>query len=196
MNYWVLLPAGGDEGAVLDALPQGSPDSWHFFDGVPLASKFPQGGTMEFSPNFLEQRTVFDFVPHILGMLVVSIKVRQILESLGAEDCEFLPVTILDHKNKVASREHFILNLLNSQDVIDMEKSKYKINRLAKTQIARIQHLVLKQDGIDAKAVIFRARTKMNQYFINQAAHDAFAKEGVTGYMAVPAPGWDGFDVY
>lgn len=196
MSHWVLLPAGGNEGAVLDAVPTEGPEPWRFHEGVSLAAEFPTGGIMGFSPNFPKQRKVFDFMPHILGLLVVSQKVRKILDSLGAKKCEYLPVTIHDHKKKAASREHFVLNLMSIQDAIDMEKSKFKINRLAKTQIASIQQLVLKPDGIDPQAVIFRARTKMNQYFINEAAYDAFSRERVTGYMAFPADGWDGFDVY
>ena len=191
MNYRVLIN-GFNGGAVLDALPSSSPADWRFGLGVSLASEFPSGGVMRFSPNFPDQIRILDFVSNTLGLLVVSVKVRRILEKLGADNCEFLPVQLHDHKGRVASQEHAVLNLLGSQDVIDMERSRYDLNPLDPGQIMSIEHLVLKPNGIDPKALLFRAKTMMMQYFLHPSVEEAFTREGVTGFMDRPANGWDG----
>jgi hypothetical protein len=163
--------------------------------GEPLREKLPAGARLSFSENYAQLRKLYDFVANTLLTLLVSEKVKNVLEGLEATNCEFIPITLLNHKGKVASTSHYLLNILGSEDAIDMEKSVCVMGSLEKEQILGIRKLVLKHDGISPGAHIFRAKTKMDEYFISQKLHEAFQREGITGYRTIPADGWDGTDV-
>ncbi|KFA92785.1 hypothetical protein Q664_13065 [Archangium violaceum Cb vi76] len=186
---------GDHSSAVIDALPEGGPRLYLLTRGESLGERFPVGAKLQFSEDFAQLRKLYDFVTNTLRTLFVSEKVKQVLEHLGANNCEFIPVTILNHKGKVASSSHYLLNILGSEDAIDMEKSVCVMDAMKPDQIFGIRQLVLKREGLSPEALIFRAKSKMNEYFISQKLHEAFQREGITGYRVFPADGWDGVNI-
>ncbi len=190
MNYWVLKAESAD-GAIIDALPKDSPTNWKFSKGEPLARQFPAGGKVSFSDHFPDRRKLYDFVRNTVGVLLVSSRVRQVLEELHVDNVEFLPITMCDHQWNSVGEGYGILNVLGSQDVIDMKKSDYDIDPITKREITRLGNLVLTKDSIDPKADLFRARNMMELILISDRVREAFIKAGLTGFKAHPAEGFD-----
>ncbi|CAM3127913.1 hypothetical protein G4177_08500 [Corallococcus sp. ZKHCc1 1396] len=193
MSYWVLTPASVNDGAVLEKLPIDSPDSPDFFEAIPLGDRFPRDGAMRFSSDYPDFIHVFDFVTNTLGLPIVSGRMVDVLIQFGAKHFESLPVTLLDHKGRVASKEHSILNVLDIQDIIDMERTDYVPSPFDPSQIFRINRLSVKTEGVEPGALLFRARTRMREIFLHASLHEALLSAGVTGLKAVPAEGWNGF---
>ncbi len=193
MSYWALAPEGVNGGAVLQKLPAGSPGKSDFFEAAPLGDSFPRGGVMSFSNNYPDFIRVFDFVANTLGLPIVSSKVLDVLTRLGATRFEPLPVVLHDHKGRVASRDHCIVNILDVQDIIDMERSEYVLSPFDPTQVSRIIRLAVKKEGVAPDALLFRARTMMREIFLHEALHEELLQSGVTGIRAFPAEGWSGF---
>ncbi|MBZ4422604.1 imm11 family protein [Myxococcus sp. RHSTA-1-4] len=194
MSYWIVSekPNGG---AVLDMLPDGSPEEFLFGMGGSLAAEFPQGGVMKFSSLFPQFIKVYDFVTAVLPVLVVSSRVKRVMDALEVGNCEFLPVVLKDHKGNVAATEYFVLHALGGQDAIDMEHSVYKMGALDEDQIKTMKKLVLSPQNIDPKALLFRPSRMMYRFMMHQRLLDALKSEGVTGLHVYPADGWDGSDL-
>lgn len=190
MNYWVLR-AQSPDGAIIDMLPEGSPTNWKMHKGERLAPHFPAGGKVAFSDHFPERRKLYDFVRSTQGVIIASPKVRQVLESLQLDNLEFLPITLCDHQWTRVAEGYSILNVLGSQEAIDMEKSKYKIDPITKREISRLKSLALQKDKIDPQAYLFRCSMMMELILMSDHVHDAFVKEGVTGFVARPAEGFN-----
>ena len=57
--------------------------------------------------------------------LIVSGKVKAILEKEALTNIEYLPVLIYDQKKRCASSDYYIANILGSIDCLDHEKSEY-----------------------------------------------------------------------
>ncbi|RKG93844.1 imm11 family protein [Corallococcus terminator] len=188
-----MTPSGVNGGAVLEKLPAGSPGKSDFFEAVPLGESFPRGGTMSFSNNYPDFIQVFDVVANTLGLPIVSNRVLDVLIRLGAKRFESLPVVLQDHKGRVASKDHCIVNILDVQDIIDMERSEYDLSPFDSSQIFRIKQLAVKPDGVAPEALLFRARTRMREVFLHASLHEALLQAGVTGLKAFPAEGWNGF---
>jgi hypothetical protein len=189
MNYWVLR-AQSPDGAIIDMLPEGSPTNWKVHTGQSLARQFPAGGRVAFSDHFPERRKLYDFVRSTQGVIIASPKVRQVLESLQLDNLEFLPITLCDHQWTQVAEGYSILNVLGSQEAIDMEKSKYKIDPITKREISRLKSLVLQKGKIDPQAHLFRCSMMMELILMSDRVYDAFVKEGVTGFVARPAEGF------
>ncbi len=195
MSYWIISekPNGG---AVLDMLPDGSPEEFLFGMGGSLAGEFPQGGAMKFSSLFPQFIKVYDFVTTALPVLVVSSRVKRVMEALEVGGYELMPVVLKDHKNKVASTDHFVLHGLGGQDAIDMERSEYTMSPLDEEQIKSVNKLVLTPGKIDPKALLFRPSRMMYRFMMHQRLLDALKAEGVTGLHVYPAEGWNGMDLF
>lgn len=190
MSYWVLKAESAD-GAIIDALPKDSPTNWKFSTGEPLARQFKAGGKVSFSDHFPDRRKVYDFVRNTVGVLLVSSRVKSVLAELRVDNVEFLPVTLCDHQWNPVAEGYGILNVLGSQDAIDMKKSDYDIDPITKKEITRIGNLVLAKDQIDPKADLFRVRNMMELILISDRVREAFDKAGLTGFKAHPAEGFD-----
>ncbi|WNZ63512.1 hypothetical protein QEG98_07255 [Myxococcus sp. MxC21-1] len=189
MNYWVLKAESAD-GAVIDALPKGSPENWKMHKGERLERQFPLGGKVSFSDHFPDRRKLYDFVRNTLGVLLVSSRVHEILKEARVDNVEFLPVSMCDHQWNPVSQDYGILNVLGSQEVIDMEKSKYRMDRITKKEIARLSSLVVAHERLDPNAGLFRARNMMELVLMSDHVHEAFLRAGLTGFRVHPAEGF------
>lgn len=194
MNYFVLKTSSQD-GAVIDAYPQGSPAGWKFDEGGSLARAFPANAEVVFSKSFPDFRKLYDFQSNILSAFVVSGKARKLIESLAVSNAEFLPVTLKDHRGNVAAEDYAFLNLLGGEDAIDMDRSDYKMNHIDKEQISRIKKLALKTDAIPPEAKMFRCSRMRRLALIREDVLAAFNEAGLTGFRTYPAEGWKGLEI-
>lgn len=192
MNYFVLTTQATSDGGLLEMYPDHSPAGWKFSKGQSLIQEFPKGAAFQFSDNAPDARKLYDFQTNILDALIISGRVRKLIESLEISNAEYLPVSIKDHKGHVVGQDYAILNLLGGEDAIDMEKSEVKMNPLKKDQIGQINKLVLNSKGIRPEARIFRCSKMLRTVLIREDVHEAFQKAGLTGFKAYKAEGWNG----
>ncbi|MFP2930627.1 imm11 family protein [Pyxidicoccus sp. 3LG] len=191
-DYWAMMT--DYTSAVIEKLPEGSPELYLMTEGISLADSFPAEGTIRFSDNFPDHRKVCDFMTCTLGVLIVSEKVKRVIEGQGVDNCEFFSLKMLDHKGKVASKEHYVCNVLGSEDAMDMERSEVVMDSILPTEVAFIHKLILKREAISPKARIFRIQNKLAELLLHDSLYQALQKEGVTGMRFFPADGWNGRD--
>ncbi|WIG94128.1 DUF1629 domain-containing protein [Myxococcus sp. SDU36] len=194
MNYFVLKVRGADAGFI-DAYPRGSPADWKFDKGISLAKEFPTGGVVSFSDNYPDARELRDFQPNLMSALLVSGRTRKLLESFDVDNTEWLPVVVKDHKNNVVGPDYAFLNLQGAEDAIDMERSVYRMNAIAKDQIGRIKKLVVKHETIRPQAKIFRCTNERRLILIREDVHAAFVQAGLTGFKVYETEGWNGLEL-
>ena len=195
MNYWVFRPFVSKGGGVIDAHPDGSPTGWKWHKGVPLAAEFPNGATVKFTPNFPDARELRDFQPNILSAILASPKARRVIASLDIRGVETLPVSIQDHTGRTVANDYAFLNLLGSQDAIDMARSSLSLGSLDKSQVLDVDELVIDPNRVDPEAKLFRCTTWMRLFLVRDDVKVAFEQAGLTGCRFFPAEGWDGLDI-
>ncbi|WP_434346774.1 imm11 family protein [Myxococcus virescens] len=191
MKYFVFKIRGTEAGFI-DSYPRNSPTEWKFAEGISLAKDFPIGGEVSFSDNYPDHRNLYDFQPNLMNGHLVSGKARSVIDSLGITNAEWLPVVVKDHKGNVVGPDYAFLNLLGSENAIDMERSVYKMDHLEKDQIGRIKKLALKYEAIDSQAKMFRCTMERRLILIREDVHAAFLQAGLTGFKVYSAEGWNG----
>ena len=184
-----------EEAGYIEEYPRGSPAEWKFDEGISLAREFPMGGEVSFSDNYPDDRNLYDFQPNMMSHLLVSGRARKLIESLGVTNAEWLPVVVKDHQGNIVGKDYAFLNLLGSEDAIDMERSKYEINHLAKDQIGLIEKLALKPASISSQAKMFRCTTERRLILIREDVLAAFEEAGLTGFRTYNAEGWNGMEL-
>jgi hypothetical protein len=194
MNFFVLTTYAMD-GGLIEMYPDKSPAGWRFDKGQSLIKEFPRNAAVQFSDNYPDARKVYDFQPNTLDALIISARVRKLLESLEITNAEYLPVVVKDHKSQIVGEDYAILNLLGGEDAIDMEKSVYKMNNINKEQIGRIKKLAINEKGIRPDVKMFRCSKQLRLVLIREDVHEAFKKAGLTGFKVYKAEGWNGMEI-
>jgi hypothetical protein len=189
--FW-MLDTISNPGAVIETPPVGAPSKWRLFKGKSLASEFPSGATLKFSKDFPKHRKLLDFVANTMSLLIASKKVKDILDSVGVDNCEYLPVAVKDHKDKVVGPEYFIIHPLGGEDGIDLEKSIYDKDPFDESDIQEVHTLILKKELISPRARLFRFKPLMREYVIDQTVADALEAGNATGFRLLAADGWNG----
>lgn len=194
MKYFVFKITNGEAGFI-DSYPRGSPAEWKFDEGISLAREFPMGGEVSFSANYPDHKNLYDFQFNLMSDLLVSGRARKLIESLDIANAEWLPVVVKDQQGNIVGPDYAFLNLQGAEDAIDLERSVYRMNAIAKDQISRVKKLVLKSDAISLQAKIFRCTLQRRLILIREDVHAAFVEAGLTGFKVYNAEGWNGLEL-
>src|SRR4051812_30255448 len=109
-DEFFVLEHPGDQGkgyCLVDQL-EGFEDDSAVGHGVSLAANPPKKLTMSMSADEPKKKVLPDCVQNMDRLLIVSPRLRSFLEAQKIPNVEYYPLTIKDHKGKVASDKHSI----------------------------------------------------------------------------------------
>ncbi|WP_370451761.1 imm11 family protein [Corallococcus sp. CA031C] len=87
-------------------------------------------------------------IPNSLNLLFASERLKGFLEERSDARIEFLPIKLLDQKDRLVPEPYSLLNVLGVVECVDLEKSKYMRSAIDPNFIARFFLLVLDEDRI------------------------------------------------
>ena len=157
--------------------------------GVPLENKFPRGVAFHMSPDFPTNLLLTDNLRNTDSCAVVSAKLAAALRARPVAKMEYLPVSIIDHKRKVASKDYFILNPLELVDCVDRKKSKLREDDMVPGDIERIFDLVLDEKRIPKDRDVFRVKGFAQMTLASCELADELTAAKFVGLRWVPAEG-------
>jgi hypothetical protein len=157
-------------------------DIWELEDGVSRIENFPPDAACKMSARFPKDIDLQDSVPGA-GLTVISEKVKQVLERLVIGHIEYLPVRILNHKGRVASKSYYILNPLDVVDCIDLDASVVEWNEINTDRISYCKSLVLKPESIPESVTVFRPKYWTANILVRDDVTKALDSAGVTGLL-------------
>lgn len=150
--------------------------------GVSLQEGFPDDAAYRMNPGHKKDKTLpgaartadGDAVP------VVSPELREFIQEFEPRGVEFLPVTVYDHKGKVASNGYSIMNPTLILDCLDQEAMSIEWNPLDKTSIMECDTIVLSAAAVADAPPIFRIKHLENLVVVRRDIAEK-AKEQFTG---------------
>ena len=190
-DYWVWLACSEKDSAIIKAFPNDGPDFWELLEGEPIATHFPETIKLKFSPSRPDKIRLYDFVDNTKSVRIVSKRVRAIFDQFSIDQVEYIPVDIMDHQGNLASNDYFLMNVMNTQPIIDMERSKYEMCMIEEGQISGFDEIRLTTEQVDMNASIFRSDRRASLYFMTDDVVQAIKAAGLTGLKVVKAEGWD-----
>jgi hypothetical protein len=188
MNDFVIWAAGYYEGFCVIGNPKGFAKQFLLLDGVPLLEQWPEDVVCKMSPKYPKDIKLADNL-YGCGYTIVSGRLRERIPAPeGGRQIEFLPVTILNHKERVASKDYYILNPVGSVDCIDIEKSGVVWNAIDNKIISTFAQLVLKDEAIPPGAAVFRPTYRTRTILARRSLADQLSADGFSGlYFTEPA---------
>ena len=166
------------------------PGSNKFFHVKPLADVFPEDAKVYFS-KFNPGIKLYDFIGNTNSWLVVSNKIKQMFDDFGVKDVEFLRVAVIDHNGDYVSEDYYILNILNEQNIVDVEKSTLRVSPFD-GQIQRFRNFVTDPVKVDPEVHLFRPVNASGFYIISNELKILMETENCSGCTYIEADGWNG----
>jgi hypothetical protein len=180
-NYVILSGLYRSEFCILGFI-EGFEDDYKLFKGYPLAGDWPRAVSFRMDPDFKKRIKLSDHLVNSNNVIIASKRLREFFESENVPNLEYLPVTIIDHKKRVASNEYCIAHQVTTQDCIDLEKSEVVWSNIIPEDISTVKKLVLDEERIDDKAAVFRARRLVDPIFIRRDLAKKMEEQGFTGF--------------
>ncbi|MWW23122.1 imm11 family protein [Algibacter lectus] len=102
----------------------------------------------------------YDILPTI-GAPLVSLKLKQIIEKFNIEDCQFIPAIIEDTSSGKINEYFFAMNILNSVECLDKEKSEIKpLMKSFPNGPIKINNLFFKSDKLKDHCIVRMLESK------------------------------------
>jgi hypothetical protein len=180
MEYgvWTYQPVGNV--CMLDTI-ENVPRRLDLKRGVPFKDKFPASAQYPMSKDHKKETGLNDDLPNTDFIKVCSARVVEFLKKKQLKNVEYLPVSIMNHKGKVASKDYFIVHPIIPQDALDLEASQASFNDINPEEIDSVEGLVLKNRGLDPELRIFRLKKFFNPVLIDKKLAEEMKGAGFVG---------------
>ena len=152
---------------------------WKLTKGVPMGENFPPDIEFPIDPNSGDM--LADIVPNVINVLIVSKRLRDILQSEDVGDIEYLLFVILDKKGRIKSEDYCVANLIGSVDCLDAANSVFKEDPLEKGQIIDIECLNIIKEKVPEDKKLFRLRQRRDLFIIRNDLLQRLQGEEITG---------------
>ena len=188
MNDFVIWAAGYYEGFCVVENPDGFAKQFLLMKGVPLLGQWPENVVCQMSAQYPKDIQLADNLFGSDYPLVSGRLKERIVAANDGSQIEFLPVTILNHKERVASKDYYLLNPVGSLDCIDIEKSGVVWNAINNKVISAFAQLVLREDTIPPGVAVFRPTYRTMTILARRSLTDQLSVDGFSGlYFTEPA---------
>lgn len=183
MSEFVIWTSRYVEGWCTLLRPEPYEDLYELDYGEPLAARWPADSYSRMDPDRPKDLQLADSVRCPYAR-TVSARLRAALEAAGGTGLEFLPLTILNHKGRVAARDYWIVNPPYTIDCIDLDASNARwAGKMldADDPFAACDRLALRPEVVPAAVQVFRPRFKPNLLLMRRPLAAALAAAGHTG---------------
>jgi hypothetical protein len=156
------------------------------YTGGCFEGRLPANAQFRMSKDFKKDTGLIDDVKAGGNVKVCSARLVDFLRKQKLKNVEFLPVTILDHKGKVASKEYSVVNPFGLQDALDLEESEPDYNAIRPTDIDEVEQIVLDTSRIERGVKLFRLKGLTTPVLMEKGLADAITEEGFVGPLFLP----------
>lgn len=182
MNYLIWAHSRDPKLCVLNPL-EGVEDAYQLNYGISREHTFPEVALLRMNPEFKKAIKLSDALDNDNFLVVASKRLKEFFERENVPDVEYLRVTILNHKNQVASDEYFIVHQVGTQNCIDLEQSVIKWNLINSDQISSVKKLVIDESKINPNTKLFRAKHLPSTIFIRKDLAQKIEEVEFTGIL-------------
>jgi hypothetical protein len=147
--------------------------------GKSRADSWPDDAHCKMSDDYPKDIELADNM-NAMGKLVVSGALKAALDD-HATGVEFLPITVFNHKGRVASDDYWAINPVGSIDCIDRDASGAEYSPLKPDLITDVKRLVIEEAKVPADAKIFRPKFMAGKVLIDVELAASLEETGFSG---------------
>ncbi|MFJ5763660.1 imm11 family protein [Neobacillus sp. NPDC093182] len=134
--------------------------------------------TFIFNPDEGARET--DYLANDLSWFIVSSNLKRLLQGLGNNEIQYLPVRVVNLRKKALITEYFVANVLGVIEALNLENSDYGVIELDDEKVYSIRKYALNQNVI-RNHHIFKIKGFEIPTFVSEVFKDAVLKNEITG---------------
>lgn len=175
---WDFLDEGNS--CALDPL-EGVDRDWELSEGVPRAASFPAGALLRMSNRHPRDIALTDNLINLGRLIVASARLKDFLQARGLKNVEYLPVSIINHKGRVASKDYFVVHPIVPQDCLDLQASGARYSHIIPSDVASVQKLVIDPARVDPDVSLFKLKSYGPPTLIRRQLAEEILQAGFRG---------------
>jgi hypothetical protein len=179
-NFVVWDSAVVKNAVVLHVL-KGVEKEYQLRKGVPRAATFPSDAAYTMHPDFPHNTILVDNLVNTGLRIVGSKRLKEFLEKQVVPKVEYLPVAIVNHKGKTASKDYFIVHPIEPVECLDLDKCGVTWGEVDETSIDEVKHLVIDETRVEPIRQLFRPKQFHQVILARRTLADAIDAAGFTG---------------
>lgn len=179
-KYYIIIQSDDSKYCLIDKDAKGVRKEWNLLKGIRMESNFPVDAKYYLSKNH-KGTQLTDFIVNYINLLIVSEKVKRLMDQGGITDVEFLPFTLYDRKDRIVNDNYFVANLLGSVDCLDLNKSVFVRSAITQDEILSFRKVLLHTEKIPKDKKLFRLKEKPTLFIIRSDFVVVLAHNKVTG---------------
>ncbi|MBU2907489.1 hypothetical protein KO529_21995 [Arenibacter algicola] len=152
------------------------------FDGLEVFTADDAPGDLQFTadPDYPNDFLMLDSFGNTECVIPISPKLKTFLEDKQIPNLLFIPVKMLDHKNRTLE-EYYLLHSTEVIDAIDKTLTQLRVDRLNEDMFNRVKNLTLLDANIPADIQIFRVKGLYDVTCVSKALAKEIDDNGFTG---------------
>ena len=182
MNY-IIWKAKNEGNSCLLSIIQNVEDDWELAEGISRITNFPEDAFFHMDPEYKKNVRLTDNLINIDNVIVAHKRLKEFLETKKLKNIEYLPVSIINHKDRIASKEFFIVHPIIPQDCLDIDRSGCRWSNIAPTDIVDVDKLVINEPRIDPDIHLFRLKYFYPPVFVRRDLAEEITQAGFTGLL-------------
>jgi hypothetical protein len=168
-------------------VPDIEEDDLEFTDGVQLG-ELP---VLRFTQRSNDRGVLLDYVPSIPSSMLVSARLKEVLDSTGVDNVDYYPAEIVDEATGKVYRDYYAANIIGIIACLDMEKSDYVPMTSFPDAVLEFKEMHLDYSKVHG-ARLFRLHEKSSIILIHESIAKALQAAGLRGFKLPPAEGYSG----
>jgi hypothetical protein len=187
-DYFILTTSDAPETCKMGPLPDPlARQKWRITKGQPMGEHHPARARLDMdkrSPGLV----VPDLVTNNFHLYIISHRLKPLLEAEA--EGEYLPVSIYNHKGRVAAEDCYIANVFKAVDCVDRGQSEFTESALKPGQLSILKRLQLDRERIPPDARLFRLKDMPALLIVRGDLRAKLEEAGITGthYVGMGEP--------
>jgi hypothetical protein len=156
-------------------------ESYRLLYGESYAKEFPAKARFKMDPDFPNDTLLADCLLNLLGELVVSQPVVELLQREKLPKVEYLPVKVLDHRGRSVGQPYSIVHPVSPVDCLDIKACEPTWSASDPEDILFLKHLVIDAKRVEPKRRLFRCASHATPKIIHRSLAKALTAAKLTG---------------
>jgi hypothetical protein len=156
--------------------------------GEPIKPFWPEEARLSLSKTSKGVK-LRSFLGNEENMILVTKTLRDIVEELCPKaDIEHLPFVLLDHRNRVLSKDYYLVNPIGGIECLDKTKSDIAYSSKEPKRVIGILKYVLDPKKVEKAPELFRIGEQSTDYVVSSVLLDEWKKIKATNVVTEKLP--------
>ena len=144
------------------------------------ADNAPNGLQFTADPDYPNDLLMLDSFGNTESVIPISLKLKTFLEDKQIPNLIFIPVKMLDHKDREIE-EYYLLHSLEVIDAIDQSKTELRVDKLNEEMYNRVRNLTLFDEKVSSDIQIYRVKGLYDVTCVSKTLAKEIDDNGFTG---------------